>query len=85
MPKTRKTRHYDDGTAKYHEDLVKQHYLAMKRGELPAERKRISAKHYDEEADAKYANYFKATKKYLRNTPKMGGSRTRRRRHRTRR
>ena len=82
MPKTRKNRNQDDGTAKWHENMVKEHYLAMKRGDLPAERKRISSKQYDEDADAKYAAYFRGVKKYLRNTPKMGGSRTRRLRRR---
>jgi hypothetical protein len=83
MPKTRKHRHHDDGTAKWHEDMVKQHYLSMKNGELPPERLRISPKHYDEEADLKYMKYLHDTKKYLRNTPKTrGGRRTRRGRRR---
>lgn len=79
MPKTRKHRNHDDGTAKWHEDMVKQHYLSMKKGKLPAERLRISSKHYDEDADAKYMKYLHDTKKYLRGVAKTrGGRRTRR-------
>ena len=79
--KTRKHRHHDDGTAKWHENMVKQHYLSMKKGELPAERLRISSKHYDEDADRKYKQYLDDTKQYLRGVPKTrGGRRTRRHR-----
>ena len=83
MPKTRKHRHHDDGTAKWHEEMVKQHYLSMKRGELPAERLSMSPKHYDEKADRDYMNYLRSVKKYLRNEPKTrGGRRTKRARRR---
>ena len=78
--KTRKHRHHDDGTAKFHENMVKQHYLSMKKGELPPERLRISSKHYDVEADAKYMKYLRDTQKYLRNEPKTRGGRSTRRR-----
>lgn len=74
MPKHQKTRKHDE-TADFHENMVKQHYLSMKKGELPAERLRISSKHYDEDADRKYAEYLRESKKHLRGIPKMGGRR----------
>jgi hypothetical protein len=84
MPQHRKTRKHDE-TADWHEKMVKDHYLALDKGELPAERLHISSKHYDEDADRKYAAYLREVKKHLRSIPKMGGRRRHTKRKTTRR
>ena len=70
MPRTRKTRRGDDGTAKWHEDLVKQHYLSMKKGKMPEDRTHFKS-------DAEYMKYLRDVKKYLRSQPKTAGRRRR--------